>query len=127
MITIVYHGSGRREEAKYICSICEASKSVKYAIKINNEFAFHICNKCLAIKNMYDSIEVNLELGLESCIKCKDARLYSDGLNESEYIHYIPNLGLCYEDGALIGKDVYEALKVLEDMKWVKTHKFFLK
>lgn len=71
--------------------------------------------------------EVSLGDGLIAVFVGKTDRLYSDGLDDNEYICYEPGKGLCYEDGCLLGETVRKARAVLDDLGWCKSHKFFVK
>ena len=110
------------------CSICNTDKSVKYEMIFDGKSdSLYICNRCLATKRLGDSIKIDLYNGLRMCRLCEDAKLYSNGLQSNEYIHYVNGVGLCYEDGALIGKDVFEANALLDSLEWTHKSEFFLK
>ena len=70
--------------------------------------------------------EVSLEEGLNLLQLNKASKLYSDGLDENEYITF-NSQGFCYEDGCVIGSTVNGTLKVLISLKWVLHHKFYVK
>lgn len=70
--------------------------------------------------------EVSLEEGLNLLQLNKASKLYSDGLDENEYITF-NSQGFCYEDGCVIGSTVNGVLKTLLSLKWVLYHKFYVK
>lgn len=71
--------------------------------------------------------EVSLVEGLSLLQLNKVSKIYSDGLEENEYIEFEPQKGYCYEDGCVIGGTLDIALKRLISLKWVLHHKFYVK
>lgn len=71
--------------------------------------------------------EVSLAEGLNLLQLNRASRLYSDGLEENEYIEFKLQKGYCYEDGCVIGGTLNIALKRLISLKWVLHHKFYVK
>lgn len=71
--------------------------------------------------------EVSLAEGLKLLQLNKASRLYSDGLEEDEYIVFDIRKGFCYEDGCIIGETLRIALDRLISLKWVLHHKFYVK
>lgn len=123
MIKIRYIGRSHRP-----CFLCDTTKSVRYAIDLNEHNDIHICNKCFAMKfSSENGVEIDLFKGLSICAAYDNMRLYSDGLQSNEYIHYVKGIGLCYEDGARIGKDEFDTLTVLDSLEWTRKSKFFLR
>ena len=53
-------------------------------------------------------------------------KLYSDGLDQNEYIYYDLTKGFCYEDGCVIGSTLTQTVNVLISLKWVLNHKFYI-
>ena len=53
-------------------------------------------------------------------------KLYSDGLDQNEYIYYDSTKGFCYEDGCIIGSTLNQTVNVLISLKWVLNHKFYI-
>lgn len=70
--------------------------------------------------------EVSLVEGLNYLIKNKSNKLYSDGLDQNEYIYYDSTKGFCYEDGCVIGSTLNQTVNVLISLKWVLNHKFYI-
>lgn len=71
--------------------------------------------------------EVSLAEGLKLLSVNKASKLYSDGLDDYEYIAFDPNKGFCYEDGCVIGATVVDTLETLFSLKWPLHHKFYVK
>ena len=71
--------------------------------------------------------EVSLAEGLNLLQLNKASKLYSDGLEENEYITFDSQKGFCYEDGCVIGGTLNTTLKGLISLKWVLHHKFYIK
>lgn len=71
--------------------------------------------------------EVTLQAGLNSVQLGNTDKLFSDGLNEDEYIYFDDSKGFCYEDGCVIGETYDKALNVLYSLKWCFNHKFYVK
>ena len=71
--------------------------------------------------------EVSLGEGLNLLQLNKASKLYSDGLDENEYITFDSQKGFCYEDGCVIGSTLNITLKRLISLKWVLNHKFYVK
>ena len=69
--------------------------------------------------------EVTLQFGLY-LVETEHIKLKSDGLSPDEYMCWIENRGICYEDGCLIGQDSTSAYQVLIRMNWVHNHRFFI-
>lgn len=70
--------------------------------------------------------EVSLAEGLNFLQLNKASKLYSDGLEENEYITFDSRKGFCYEDGCVIGGTFDMTLKILISLKWVLHHKFYV-
>lgn len=71
--------------------------------------------------------EVSLAKGLNLLQLNKASKLYSDGLEENEYITFDSQKGFCYEDGCVIDGTLNTTLKRLISLKWVLHHKFYIK
>ena len=71
--------------------------------------------------------EVTLQAGLNSVQLGNTDKLFSDGLEEDEYITCDSQKGFCYEDGSVIGGTLNITLKRLISLKWVLHHKFYVK
>ena len=71
--------------------------------------------------------EVSLAEGLNLLQLNKASKLYSDGLEENEYITFDSRKGFCYEDGCDIGGTFDMTLKRLISLKWVLHRKFYVK
>lgn len=56
--------------------------------------------------------EVTLQVGLNSVQLGNTDKLFSDGLEEDEYIYFDDSKGFCYEDGCVIGGTYDQTLKV---------------
>ena len=70
--------------------------------------------------------QVSLAEGLTALEKDTSKRLYSDGLEQNEYMYYDPHKGICYEDGCVIGHNAVAAIRTLIPSKWVLCHDFYL-
>lgn len=70
--------------------------------------------------------EVTLVDGLRLLILRKVDKLYSDGLEDYEYIKVKPE-GFYYEDDCFIGRSVGATSRVLTDLKWPLNHKFYVR
>lgn len=70
-------------------------------------------------------IEVTLELGLQ-LVQRDNIKLISDGLSDDEYIFYKKGSGICYEDGALIGRNWRYAFNFLDRMDWTRRSRFYI-
>lgn len=70
--------------------------------------------------------EVTLQAGLNSVQLGNTDKLFSDGLEEDEYIYFDDSKGFCYEDGCVIGGTYDQTLKVLYS-QWGFDHKFYVK
>lgn len=70
--------------------------------------------------------EVTLQAGLNSVQLGNTDKLFSDGLEEDEYIYFDDSKGFCYEDGCVIGGTYDQTLKVLYS-QWGFGHKFYVK
>lgn len=70
--------------------------------------------------------EVSLAEGLNLLQLKKVSKLYSDGLEDDEYIYWDNKKGFCYEDECVIGGTFDMALKKLNSLKWVLHHKFYV-
>ena len=71
--------------------------------------------------------EVSLAEGLNLLQLNKASKLYSDGLEENEYITFDSQKGFYYEDGCVIGGTFDMTLKRLISLKWVLHHRFYIK
>lgn len=71
--------------------------------------------------------EISLQEGLDQIQLGNANKLYSDGLEEDEYIYWDNNKGFCYEDGCVIGGTFDQALGILHSLKWCFHHKFYVK
>ena len=71
--------------------------------------------------------EVTLQAGLNSVQLGNTDKLFSDGLEEDEYIYFDDSKGFCYEDGCVIGGTYDKTLNVLHSLKWCFNHKFYVK
>ena len=71
--------------------------------------------------------EVSLAEGLNLLQLNKASKLYSDGLEENEYITFDSRKGFCYEDGCVIGETLNTTIKTLISLEWVLYHKFYVK
>lgn len=71
--------------------------------------------------------EVTLQAGLNSVQLGNTDKLFSDGLEEDEYIYFDDSKGFCYEDGCVIGGTYDKTLNVLHELKWCFNHKFYVK
>ena len=71
--------------------------------------------------------EVTLQVGLNSVQLGNTDKLFSDGLEEDEYIYFDDSKGFCYEDGCVIGGTYDQTLNVLHSLKWCFNHKFYVK
>lgn len=70
--------------------------------------------------------EISLQAGLNSVQLGNTDKLFSDGLEEDEYIYFDDSKGFCYEDGCVIGETYDQTLKVLYS-QWGFNHKFYVK
>lgn len=70
--------------------------------------------------------EVTLQVGLNSVQLGNTDKLFSDGLEEDEYIYFDDSKGFCYEGGCVIGGTYDQTLKVLYS-QWGFDHKFYVK
>lgn len=70
--------------------------------------------------------EVGLFSGLCALERNSSSKLYSDGLEENEYMYYDLKRGICYEDNAIIEATAYDAVMCLNTLSWVHEHKFYL-
>ena len=70
--------------------------------------------------------EVTLQAGLNSVQLGNTDKLFSDGLEEYEYIYFDDSKGFCYEDGCVIGETYGQTSKVLYS-QWGFNHKFYVK
>lgn len=71
--------------------------------------------------------EISLQEGLNQIQLGNANKLYSDGLEEDEYIYWDNNKGFCYEDGCVIGGTFDQTLDRLYALKWCFHHKFYVK
>lgn len=71
--------------------------------------------------------EISLQEGLNQVQLGNTDKLFSDGLDEDEYIYWDDNKGFCYEDGCVIGGTFDQTLNVLHSLKWCFYHKFYIK
>lgn len=71
--------------------------------------------------------KVDLKTGLARLVNNSNARLYSNGLEENEYIYFNPKShAICYEDRCVIGHDDEHAYKRLAPLKWIEDAEFYL-
>lgn len=68
--------------------------------------------------------ETTLKEGLIE-VKDKGLKLYSTGLEETEYIHYVKGVGFCYEDGAVISKGLSGTLEFFANAKWAQENTWY--
>ena len=61
--------------------------------------------------------EISLQEGLNQIQLGNANKLYSDGLEEDEYIYWDNNKGFCYEDGCVIGGTFNKTLDRLHSLK----------
>lgn len=71
--------------------------------------------------------KISLTEGLNQVQLGNTDKLYSDGLEENEYIYFDKDKGFCYEDGCVIGGTYDQTLNVLHALKWCFSHKFYVK
>ena len=71
--------------------------------------------------------EISLQKGLNQIQLGNTDKLFSDGLEEDEYIYWDHNKGFCYEDGCVIGGTFDQTLNRLHSLKWCFHHKFYVK
>ena len=71
--------------------------------------------------------EISLQSGLNQVQLGNIDKLFSDGLDENEYIYWDNNKGFCYEDGCVIGGTFDQTLHVLHSLGWCWGHKFYIK
>lgn len=71
--------------------------------------------------------EISLQEGLNQVQLGNANKLYSDGLEEDEYIYWDNNKGFCYEDGCVIGGTFDQTLDRLYSLNWCFHHKFYVK
>lgn len=72
-------------------------------------------------------IEVSLQEGLNALQTNRADKLFSDGLENNEYICFTDGNGFCYEDHCVIGGTFDQTLTRLHSAGWCKDHKFFIK
>ena len=72
-------------------------------------------------------MEISLQEGLNQVKLGNTDKLFSDGLEEDEYIYWNHNKGFCYEDGCVIGGTFDQTFNILHSLKWCFRHKFFIK
>lgn len=70
--------------------------------------------------------EVALPMGLNSLQFGNADKLFSDGLEEDEYIYFDNDKGFCYEDGCVIGDTCDQTLKILYSQMGFN-NKFYVK
>lgn len=70
--------------------------------------------------------QVSLLEGLELLEQGKAKRLYSDGLDDYEYIYYDKNRGFYYEDNCFIGYTSNLIYRKLIALKWVLNYNFYV-
>ena len=73
-----------------------------------------------------DYKQVSLEEGLNYVQLNPNYKLFSDGLEENEYIVFNASKGFCYEDGCVIGETFDQTVHILISLKWVLHHKFYI-
>ena len=54
-------------------------------------------------------------------------KLFSDGLDDYEYIYFDKEKGFCYEDNCVIGSTFDQTLDRLHSVGWCFKHNFFIK
>ena len=74
-----------------------------------------------------DYEEVSLIEGLNKIFQDATLKLYSDGLEENEYMYHRTGHGICYEDDCVIGYHPEMAIERLSHYNWIKSHKFYVK
>lgn len=68
-----------------------------------------------------------MQEGLNALETERADKLFSDGLDDYEYIYFDKNKGFCYEDGCVIGGTFVQTLNRLHSVGWCSGHKFFIK
>lgn len=74
-----------------------------------------------------EHMEISLQDGLEIIQKGDSDKLFSDGLDDYEYIYFDKEKGFCYEDNCVIGRTYDQTLSKLYSLKWCFNHKFYIK
>lgn len=72
-------------------------------------------------------IEISLQEGLNALQIGQADKLFSDGLDNYEYIYFNPKKGFCYEDNCVIGLTFNQTLIRLQSVGWCYKHKFFIR
>lgn len=72
-------------------------------------------------------IEVSLQEGLNALQIGKTDKLFSDRLEDYEYIYFDKEKEFCYEDNCVIGSTFDQTLDRLYSVGWCYKHKFFIK
>ena len=72
-------------------------------------------------------IQISLYEGLNQLELGNTDKLFSDGLDQNEYIYYDENKGFCYEDGCSIGRTYDQTVNVLHSLKWCFNYNFYIK
>ena len=72
-------------------------------------------------------IRVSLQEGLNALQIGRVDKLFSDGLDDYEYIYFDKEKGFCYEDNCLIGSTFDQKLGILHSVGWCFKHNFFIK
>lgn len=72
-------------------------------------------------------IRVSLQEGLNALQIGRVDKLFSDGLDDYEYIYFDKEKGFCYEDNCLIGSTFDQTLGILHSVGWCFKHNFFIK
>lgn len=71
--------------------------------------------------------EVTLKEGLSALETGRTDKLFSDGLEDYEYIYFNKENGFCYEDNCVIGSILERAFDRLLSVGWCYKYKFFIK
>lgn len=72
-------------------------------------------------------IKVSLQEGLNALQIGRVDKLFSDGLDDYEYIYFNKEKGFCYENGCIIGRTFNQTLNRLHSIGWCFKHNFFIK
>ena len=72
-------------------------------------------------------IKVSLQEGLNALQIGRTDKLFSDGLDDYEYIYFDKEKGFCYEDNCVIGSTFDQTLDRLHSVGWCFKHNFFIK
>lgn len=72
-------------------------------------------------------IRVSLQEGLNALQIGLVDKLFSDGLDDYEYIYFDKEKGFCYEDNCVIGSTFDQTLDRLHSVGWCFKNYFFIK